>query len=73
MNPSDIFHAVNSISVSIYNLKFCASLSELQESRRDIRSYIYELRTDLSAQLYILLIDGLDLSFNEQSAKFEEV
>lgn len=73
MNPSDIFHDVNSVSVSIYNLKFCASLSELQESRRAIRSYIYELRTDISAQLYILLVDGLDLSFNEQSAKFEEV
>lgn len=73
MNPSDIFHAVNSISVSIYNLKFCASMSELQESRSAIRSYTYELRTHLSAQLYILLLDGLDLSFNEQSAKFEGV
>lgn len=73
MNPSDIFQAVNSISVSIYNLKFCASLSELQESRLAIRSYIYELRTDLSAQLYILLVDGLDLAFTEHSAKFEGV
>lgn len=73
MNASDLLHAINSISISIYNLKFCASLSELQESRLAIRSYIYELRTDLSAQSYILLVDGLDLSFNEHSAKFEGV
>ena len=73
MNASDLLHAINSISISIYNLKFCASLSELQESRLAIRSYIYELRTDLSAHSYILLVDGLDFSFNEHSAKFEGV
>lgn len=73
MHASDLLHAINSISVSIYNLKFCASLSELVETRRSIRSYIYELRTDLSAQSYILLVDGLDLAFTEHSAKFEGV
>lgn len=73
MNPSDLFHAVNAISASVYNLKFCTSASELHASRLAIHSFIYELRTDFSAHLYIFLVDGLDHAFSEQAAKFEGV